>query len=327
VSEAAREELRRLLWGSRISQAIHVAAVLGIADLLAGGPLTAAELAEATRAHEDTLYRLLSTLAAAGVLEESEGRRFASTPVGDGLCSDAPGSVRDIAIMLGRPYVWEPWGYLLHSVMTGENAFRHVHGESLWEYRERDPDESAAFDRAMAAGTAAVSRALLDAYDFSGFGSLVDVAGGTGALLRALLAEHPGLRGVLFDRPHVVDGIEIERCEVVGGSFFDDVPAGADVYVLKRIIHDWEDPEALAILRCVRRAIPAHGTLLVVERVLGGPNESLETKLADLNMLVLPGGRERSLDEFRSLFAGAGFELAGSTPTASPLEVIEASPV
>jgi hypothetical protein len=322
-----RTELNRLLWGSRISQAVHVAAVLGIADLLAEGPRTAAELAEATDTHPDALYRVLRVLAGAGVFVEGEGRRFSSNAVGEALRSGVPGSLRDMAIMLGQPYVWEPWGHLMHSVRTGENAFRHVHGESVWEYRERHPEDSAAFDRAMAAGTAAVDRALLDACDFSRFGTVVDVGGGNGALLRALLESQPSLRGILFDRPHVVAGVDIERCEAIGGSFFDGVPAGADAYVLKWIIHDWEDEESLAILRSIRAAIPDHGTLLVVERVVGGPDTPLDTKLADLNMLVLPGGRERSLDEFEALFAGAGFELLGSTPTASPLEVIEARPV
>jgi hypothetical protein len=322
-----RAELGRLLWAYRVSQAIHVAAVLGIADLLAEGPRTADELAESTETHPDALYRLLRALAGAGVFAETEERRFAGNALGDSLRSDAPGSVRDMAILLGQPYVWTPWAHLLDSVRTGENAFRHVHGESVWEYRAKHPEESAAFDRAMAAGTAAVDRALIDAYDFSRFRSIVDVGGGTGALLRALLAAHPQLHGVLFDRPHVVDGLRLERGEVVGGSFFESVPAGADAYLLKWIIHDWEDAESLAILRTVRRAIPAGGSLLVVDRVLGGPNDSLDDKLADLNMLVLPGGRERSLDEFAALFAGAGFELVGSTPTASPLDVIEARPV
>jgi len=322
-----RAQLGRLLSGYRITQAIHVAAVLGIADQLADGPRTADELAESTGTHPDTLYRVLRALAAAGVFAEAEDRRFASTPLGDGLRSDVPGSLRDMAVLVGQPYLWTPWGQLLHSVRTGENAFRHVHGESVWEYRESHPDDRAAFDRAMASGTSSVDRALIDAYDFSRFRSIVDVGGGTGALLRALLAAYPNLHGVLFDRPQVVDGVRIEGAEVVGGSFFESVPAGADAYLLKWIIHDWEDEESLAILRSTRRAVPAGGTLLVVDRVIGGDDQSLETKLGDLNMLVLPGGRERSLDEFAALFAGAGFELVGSTPTESRLEVIEGRPV
>jgi O-methyltransferase domain/Dimerisation domain len=322
-----RTELSRLLSAYRISQAIHVAAVLGIADLFADGPRSVDELAESTATHPDTLYRLLRALAGAGVFTETDERRFASNPLGDGLRSDAPGSLRDMAILLGQPYLWTPWSHLLDSVRTGENAFRHVHGESVWDYREAHPEESAVFDRAMAAGTAAVDRALIDAYDFSRFRSIVDVGGGTGALLRALLAAYPNLHGVLFDRPHVVNGVRIERGEVVAGSFFESVPAGADAYLLKWIIHDWEDEESVAILRSIRKAIPAGGVLLVVDRILGGPNDSLETKLADLNMLVLPGGRERSLDEFAALYAEAGFELVGSTRTESPLEVIEGRPV
>jgi hypothetical protein len=321
-------QLMRLANGYQISQAIHVAAALGVADLLAEGARDSDDLAEATSTNARTLYRLLRALASVGVLREEEGRRFALTPLGEGLRADAPDPVAGWAAFAGRPAHWQAWGDLLNSVRTGENAYRHVHGMSVWEHRERDPEDGAAFDRAMTEATRRANRSLLDAYDFGRFGTVVDVGGGRGALLAALLERHPGMHGVLFDQPHVVAGAEVgERRRVVVGSFFDAVPEGGDAYVLKFIIHDWEDEEAAAILRVIRCAAGEAATLLVIERELGPPNENPVAKLSDLNMLVAPGGRERTLEEFAALFAEAGFRLVGATPTDSGLSVIEATPV
>jgi O-methyltransferase/methyltransferase family protein len=323
-------QLRRLVAGYQVTQAIHVAATLGIADLLADGPRTSDELARATAAHTDALYRLLRALASVGVLHEEDGRRFTLTPLGEGLRSEAPDSLAGWAAFVGRPYYWSAWSSLEHSVRTGENAFRAVHGTDVWEYRSQRTDESAIFDRAMMALTRGVNRSVLDAYDFGRFATVVDVGGGNGTLLAALLAEYPQLHGVLFDQPHVVAGAPevfadvAERCQVVGGSFFEAVPAGGDAYVLKSIVHDWEDAEATAILRVCRVAMAAGAALLVIERELGPPNEAPEAKFGDLNMLVAPGGRERTLAEYGRLFADAGFERGSATPTASGVTVIEA---
>jgi O-methyltransferase domain/Dimerisation domain len=334
TEESPSAALRRLVNGYQATQAIHVAAVLGIADLLAGGPRASDELAAATDAHPGSLYRLLRALAGIGVLHEEEGRRFALTPLGECLRSDADEPVGGWAAFVGRHENWEAWGSLLHSVRTGENAFRHVHGTDVWDYRAQRPEESTVFDRAMTDLTRRSNRALLDAYDFGRFATVVDVGGGRGALLAALLARHPAMQGILFDQAHVVAGaaellkaagVE-DRCSVVAGSFFDEVPGGGDAYVLKAIVHDWEDDEAAAILRRCRSALPPHGVLLVVEQDLGGPNERAEAKLGDLNMLVAPGGRERSRDEYAALFAVGGFELVGVTPSESGLQVIEGVP-
>jgi hypothetical protein len=326
--------LRRLANGFQVSQAIYVAPTLGIADELRGGPRSSADLAEATACHPGALHRLLRALASAGVLHEGADGRFSLTELGECLRSDAPQPVGGWAALVGRPYFWAAWGALLHSVRTGENAMTHVTGSGPWDYRAERPEESAIFDRAMTDLSRRTSRAVLEAYDFSRFGTVVDVGGGQGALLAAILAAHPAMRGVLFDLPHVVGPVDgvlaeagvAERCTVVGGSFFEAVPEGGDAYVLRAILHDWEDAEASAILRSCRRAIPEHGALLVVERELGGPNENADAKFSDLNMLVLPGGRERTVEEFAALFDSAGFELAGSTPTAAALSVIEARP-
>jgi hypothetical protein len=322
LSQAA--ELRRLVNSYQLSQAIHVAAVLGIADLLADGPSSSDELAEATETDPSALYRLLRTLAAFGLLNEDDERRFSLTELGDPLRSDHPESVAGWAAFVGRRNIRDAWSSLLESMRTGENAFKLEHGVSVWEYRATHPEEGESFDRAMESSSKLVVRSLIEAYDFGRFGTIVDVGGGNGTLLRALLAEYPDLNGVLFDQPHVVEGVDLgERAQVVAGSFFDSVPQGGDAYLLKWIIHDWEDEEAVEILRTVRTA---GGTLLVVERVLGPPNEGPETKLGDLNMLVGPGGQERTIDEFTSLFEAAGYELVGATPSESGHHVIEGAP-
>jgi hypothetical protein len=319
-------ELRRLVDGYRATQVIYVAMQLGLPDLL-DGARTADELAELSGAHPDTLYRLLRGLAGLGIVREESGRVFALTELGEPLRSDAPGSLAGWAAFVGRPSYWQAWGALEHSVRTGENAFRHVFGTDVWSWRAEHPEESAIFDRAMAAITAQVNDSLLNAHDFARYGSVVDVGGGNGALLLGLLEAHERLRGVLFDQAHVVAAApEHERLDVVAGSFFESVPEGGDAYVLKAIVHDWEDEEAVAILRVVRKAMPDGAALLVIERVLGDSNEDRDGVFSDLNMLVMPGGRERTLDEYAALFSSAGFRLVGATPTPPGWNVIEAAP-
>jgi hypothetical protein len=327
-------ELSRLVGGYQVSQALHVAATLGIADLLADGPRTSDELAEAAGAHPRELYRLLRALATVGVLHEDEGRRFSLTELGDTLRTDAPGSIRGWAMLIGRPYFLNAWAHLLTSVREGGNSFRHAYGTDIWSYRAEHPEESAIFDEAMTSRTRAANAAVLDAYDFTRFGTVVDVAGGRGVLLAALLERHHGMQGILFDQPHVVakaaplleEAGVADRCRVVAGSFFESVPEGGDAYVLKWILHDWEDEDARAILRAVHRAAAPNGAMvIVVERDLGGPNEDPEAKFSDLNMLVAPGGLERTIPEYEALFAAAGFRLTGVIPTASGLHVLEAS--
>jgi hypothetical protein len=329
--ESPSAALLRLVSGYQVSQAIHVAATLGLADLLKDGPRRSDELAAATGTHPQALYRLLRALASVGVFREEPDRRFALTPLGDGLRADAPAPVGPWAAFIGRPYHWQAWAHLLHSVRTGENAFRYVHGEDVWAYRARHPEEGAIFDAAMTGLSRRQTTALLAAYDFGRFGTVVDVGGGQGALVAAILARHPAMRGVVFDQPHVIAGADpvlraagvAERCQVVGGSFFEAIPDGGDAYILKSIIHDWADKEATAILRSCRRAIGSDGTLLVVDRVVEPPNEGRLTKFMDLNMLVGAGGQERTRDEFADLFATAGFRLVGVTPTGSNVSVVE----
>jgi O-methyltransferase domain/Dimerisation domain len=320
-------DLLRLANGYQVSQAIHVAAVLGIADLFADAPRGIEELAEETGSHEESLYRLLRALAAVGVLREEGGRRFALADLGEPLRTGHPESVAGWAAFIGREPNWAAWGALAHSIRTGENAFRHVHNTDVWTHRGERRDESAAFDLAMSSLTHGVLDSVLEAFDFGRFRLLVDVGGGTGAFLTGILERYPDARGVLFDQAHVVQDAQVpDRCEVVAGSFFESVPAGGDAYLLKAIVHDWEDEQAIEILRSCAGAIAPGGSVLVVERLLGLPNEQPEAKFADLNMLVAPGGRERTLDEYATVFSTAGLRLVGETPTRSGRSVIEAVP-
>ena len=319
--------LRRLTNGYQVTQAIHVAASLGIADLLRDGPRDSDALAQETATHAPSLHRVLRALASVGVLHEGDDGRFALTAVGECLRSDAAEPVGAWAAFVGRPYHWQAWGALLHGVRTGESPFRAVHGTDAWDYRAAHPEEGAIFNAAMTDIMRRANAHLLGAYDFGRFGTVVDIGGGRGAFLGAVLEANPAMRGILFDQPHVVEGALVgERCQIVGGSFFDAVPEGADAYMLKAILHDWEDDDALRILARCRAAIPAHGVLLVVERDLGAPNEDADAKLSDLNMLVGTGGRERTRDEFAALFAAGGFALQSATPSAIGLSVFEAHP-
>jgi hypothetical protein len=323
--------LRRLINGYQVSQAIHVAAVLGIADQLHDGPMSSDVLAERVGAYPDALYRLLRALASADVLWEEPDHRFRLTELGECLHSDAPEPVADWAQFVGQPYHWQAWGDLLHSVRTGENAFHHVHGADPWTFRSQRPELSAAFDRAMAANARLISSSLLSGFDFSPFDPIVDVGGGNGALLAAILQRHTQSRGVVFDQPHVVSHAEqvletagvARRCEIVGGSFFESVPAGGSAYLLKSIIHDWEDAEAGAILATCRRAMESGAALLVIERHPGNRNGDPDAKFSDLNMLVNTGGRERSEAEYRALFKATGFRYIRFTPTGSGIGVFE----
>ena len=327
-------DIMRLLTGYRISQAIHVAATLGVADLLKEGPRTTDDLAAATNTESRTLYRLLRTLAAAGVFREETHRQFSLAPMGEYLRTDATRSVGPFAAFIGRPYVWEPWGHLLHSVRTGENAFHHVHGVSQWDYQSGHPEEAALFARGMTGYSTGIVEAVLRAYDFSSFACVVDVGGGEGTQLAAILARYPAMRGILLDQPDTViraqpvlaaAGVN-ERCDVVGGTFLEAVPGGGDAYLLKFILHDWGDADSLTIQQNCRQACKANAKLLVLERVVGPPNEGLATKFADLQMLVGPGGEERSEGEFAALFAAAGFRLEKIIAVTQGLCILEGLP-
>jgi len=328
----ASDRMRGLIFGFRQSQAVHVAAELGVADRLAAGPVTAGAVADEIGADPDALRRLLRALASIGVFEERPGDVFATTDLGRTLESRHPDRLRAVSANTGSWYFWDAWGQLEHSVRTGENAFESVHGVSVWEYRARHVEAATRFDAAMLAQTLRLARDVVSAYDFSACRAVVDVGGGHGALLSAVLDAYPGVAGVLYDLPHVVETAKpalaergiADRVRLEGGSFFDGVPVGGDAYLLKSVLHDWEDDECVRILRACAAAMRDDAALLVVERALGGPNEEPETKFSDLNMLVLPGGRERSIDEFDALLAAAGLAISSVTATSTAFRVIVA---
>lgn len=309
--------LRRLINGYQVSQALHVLVALEIPDRLADGPRSAEELAEESGAAVEPLYRLLRAVATTGVLEEQPERRFQLTDLGKGLRSDVPGSLAGWAAYIGRGYYWEAWSRLFEGVRTGAHAFRLVHGTDPWTYRRAHPDEAVIFNRAMNSTSEPVARSVVEAYDFSRFGTIVDVAGGGGVLLAVILARHPQARGVLFDMPHIVADSRafleqaglLERCRLEGGSFFEKVPSGGDAYLLKSILHDWLDADAVRILRTCRAAMRTDTPLLVIERVVGPPNDGFDVKFSDLNMFVAAGGQERTVEQWRALLAAGGFEL------------------
>lgn len=318
------------LWpGIIAAQAIYVAAKLRIPDLLASGPKTAAELASGCGAHAATLERLMRALSSLEMFARTPDGRFCNTPLTEVLRAGHPQSQRDSALFLPAAFLWRPVGELEYSVRTGEPAFERVFGQRFFDYLATHADDAAVFNTVMTQGVAWTTPALLAAYDFSSFERLVDVGGGEGALLRDILSATPGLRGVLFDRPQVVARApqiltsEIAaRCEIVGGDFFESVPEGADAYLLKGVIHDWQDEDAARILKSTRRAIRTGGTLLLIEGLADSPARPVG--VIDLLMLVL-GGCERTEGEFRSLLAGTGFAISRIIPT-EVSSVIECRP-
>jgi hypothetical protein len=329
-----RDALFRLITGFQVSQAISVAATLGLPNLLHAGPRHADELAAAAGADPSALYRLMRALAAIDIFREVEPGVFALTTASTLLRDDVVGTHAPMARLFGSRQNWLAWGALLHAVRSGTTAFDHVNGCGVWDYRERHPDEARLFDGAMASGTERYAAAVLEAVDFSVFNHIVDVGGGDGMFLTKILTAHPRAHGTLFDRPDVVVGAAtslasagvIDRCRTCGGDFFTAVPAGADAYLLKWILHDWDDDHAIAILRTIRRAMAPVSRLFVVEHVIGPPNAGPDGKFLDLMMLVMTGGRERSRDDFAKLFSAAGLRIGTITATATILSVIEAAP-
>ena len=327
-------DLLDLLNGFQITQALHVASTLGVADHLRDGPRSADELASLTQSHAGALYRLLRALAAVGVFQEHDGQRFALTPMGQCLRTDSATPIGAYAEHLGSAYFWQAWGHLQHSVRTGENAFSDLYGKDIWQYRAERPEAGAAFNRAMTQMSRGSAEAVIGAYDFSTCRTIVDVGGGHGLMLAAILNAHPGMRGTLFDQPAVVAGAQavlteravIDRCDIIGGNFFETAPEGGDAYLMRQIIHDWEDDDAIAILKVCRRAMHESAKLLLIEQIVGPANEKPAAKFSDLNMLVAPGGRERTREEFSGLLGQADFELTRVVP-AGRSNVIEARPL
>jgi hypothetical protein len=332
--ETPAAALMRLTNGYQVSQAIHVAAVLRLADFIGGEPVAAEEIAPRVGAHPRSLYRLLRALSTVGIFRETDDRRFVASAMSDLLRTDHPGSMWGYPAFIGRPRHREVWGELLHSVRTGQDAPHHLWGVDAYQHLADKPEEIASFSAGQAAVSRTVAPAIIAAYDFSKFVRIVDVGGGNGALLAAILSASPRSSGVVFDLPHVVQeaasvsrtaGLD-GRCEIVGGSYWDGVPAGGDAYIIKSVLMDKTDEEAATLLRNVRSVMGPRGTLLVIERLIGAPNQGPVDAFFDLQMLVGPGGGVRRHDEWPPLFAAGGFSLDSVTPTASRFYVLEGWP-
>lgn len=321
------------LWSSR---AVWAAAKLGLADLMAVGPQSAAALAEATGAHAPSVYRLMRALCGLGVFHEDEQGRFSLTPVSQLMRTDSPQTMRSTLISeLGEVH-YPAWGGIMHSLRTGQRAFDHVFGADVWTYFQEHKEVGETFHQNMMNLTRALDQAILGAYDFSPFTKVLDVGGGHGGLVSAILRKHPTVRGVVFDVPNVAAGAKeflasanlADRCDVTSGDFFQAIPVtGADACTMKFILHDWTDEQSLTILRNLHRALPAGATLLLLETVIPQRNEHSFGNFMDLNMLVMTGGRERTADEYRQLLKQAGFEFQRVVPTESLLGIVEAKRV
>jgi hypothetical protein len=325
MSDTLHDQLARLVSGYWYTQTVYVAAKLGIAELLQDGSKSAQELAEATGTNPTALYRLLRALASLGIFAEVQGC-FVLTPLAECLLDP---SMRAMAIMRGE-FQYRAWGELLYSVQTGQSAFEKIYGKPIFEFLSDNPETGRLFDQAMTGVHGRETEAMLGAYDFTGIGTLADIGGGNGSVITATLQRYPAMQGMLFDLPGVVkrakaniEAVGLEgRCQVMAGNFFETVPPGADAYLMRHIIHDWDDDTSNMILRNCRRAMGQGSKLLVVEGVVPPGNEPSVSKFFDLAMLVSPGGMERTAEEYRQLFEAAGFRLTRIVPTRTWVSVI-----
>ena len=327
------QQVLQVATGYIASSALYAAITLNIADHLARGPKGVAELATATTANEDALYRVLRLLASLGIFAEVGPRQFALTPAAELLRKDVPGSLRGMAVFLPDPVHYRIYEDIMDSMLTGKPAVETALGMPVFEYLAKNPEYSQVFNDAMTAMSAPVAGAAIEAYDFSTIGTLVDVAGGHGEVLMSILKANPNVKGILADLGHVVDGAKprlasaglADRCQTVACDFFAAVPEGGDAYIMKHIIHDWDDERASMILKNIGTAMGAKkGKVILLESVIAAGATPDLGKFIDIEMLLLPGGRERTADEFRSLFERSGFTMTKVVPTKSPLSVIEA---
>lgn len=326
--------LRLMIFGFRLTQLIAVAAKLGLADQLRRGPQPVQALAAATGTDAAALRRLMRALASQGVFTETAAGEFETTTLGELLRSDAPSSLRDVAVLYGEPWLWQAYGALSHSVRTGGPAFEHAHGQTFYDFLHHNPAQAQVFQRAMNGFTRHEVAAIASACNLSAAHTVVDIGGGQGALIMALLDRYKALHGIVFDLPEVIGGARSAldqaglsaRCQAIAGDFFKSVPTGGDVYLMKSVLHNWADDAAVRILRSCRRAMSRDARLIVAERVIAEGNAASEAALFDINMMVTVGGQERTLREYNVLMQAAGLRLVRCVGTASALSVIEAVP-
>lgn len=331
---AAQQLLSQLLFGKQLFYCLSGVARLGVADHMDSEPKPVEAIAAAVGAHAPSLYRAMRALASVGVFREESGRKFALSRAGALLKSDVPGTPRYFAMMFGDEWTARAYGRIADVLRTGQDGVTQAYGKDVFDLLTEQPEQLATFQAAMTSGSALSARAVTDAYDFTGIRRMADVGGGHGGLLAAILERYPEMQGVLFDRPEVVSGVPSERfaacadrITIEPGSFFDRVPDGCDAYIMKHIIHDWGDQQCRAILKLMRDRLPPDGRVLVCDMVVSDEPGPTPAKMLDIEMLVVTvGGKERSADEFRDLFASAGLKLNRIVPTARPICVIEAVP-
>ncbi len=326
-----QEAILQMLMGVSIAQCIFVAAKLNIADLLKDGPKHCDELAVATQTHSNTLYRLLRALASIGIFSEVQPQYFQLTPLAACLQEGQPHSVRNFVLLQGE-LEYSSWGNLMYSLSTGSSAFEDLHGMGFFQYLNQNPTDAQIFARAMTEVSLKHYTAILNAYDFSSIDTVLDVGGGQGGLLTAILQHYPTLKGILFDQPSMLDKAKSlveknnleKRCEFIAGNFFESIPVTADIYLLKNILHDWDDQKSIQILQNCRKSMTGKTKrLLVIEKVITHHHTPWRTMFADIKMLMILEGRTRTEEEFNDLFKSAGFRLLRVIPTETEINIIE----
>jgi hypothetical protein len=327
------QQMMQLMSGLWITRSLWVAAKLGISDLLVDVAKSVDDLAAETGTHADSLYRILRALSMVGVYAEGEDRTFSLTPLSETMRSDVVGSLRGAIIAeMGQAH-YEAWGNLMASVKTGDIAFDNKFGKDIWAYFQTEPEQAENFNRYMASMSEPLNEAISTKYDFSSYGKLIDVGGGIGGMISAILSKNPDLKGAIYDAPSVCEQAKgflaskgvADRCEAIPGNFFESVPAGGDIYSMRWILHDWEDSKSLTILENIKKVMPENGKLLLAEAVVPEAGEPHFSKFFDLIMLVMTGGRERTEKEWRALLDKAGYKIDRIIPTESFLSIIEAS--
>jgi hypothetical protein len=326
--------MMQLLFGKQLTYSLSAVARLGVADHMDAAARPVEEIAAKAGAHAPSLYRVMRMLASLGVFKEGLARHFALTPVGELLKSDAPGSLRYMAMMFGEEFSTRAYEHITECLRTGGDGVTEAFGQQIWEVLAERPEQCETFQRAMTNSTSGSAEAIVEAYDFAGIGRIADVGGGQGLLLAAILRGYKKVQGVLFDRPEVVSGVPASafagcegRVSIEAGSFFERVPDGCDAYILKHIIHDWSDEHCQTILGLMREKLPTAGRVLVCEMVVSDEPGPSPAKMLDIEMLVMTvGGKERTASEFDALLASSGFRLSRIVPTSRPVSVIEALP-
>jgi O-methyltransferase domain/Dimerisation domain len=323
----------QILNGAHVAGAVSCLAQLGIPDLVEKGPKSAEELAKQIGAQPEALYRLMRATACVGVLSEGPDGKFSETPLSAVLRSNAKPNLRAFAMMGGSEWHGRGWSDLEYCVKTGKQALEHLYGTHVFEFFKQRPEQAQIFNDAMTNLSTIDGPAVADAYNFDGIGSIVDVAGGHGLLLAIILQKNPKLRGTLYEEAHVIAGAPngplkpvMDRCTLLSGDMFASVPAGADAYLMKHIIHDWPDDMCVKLLKACRQSVNAGGKLLVVDSVIHPGNEFSPSKFLDLQMLIFPGGRERTEKQFRDLFTASGWKLNRIIPTAAVDSIVEGVP-